>query len=174
MKLLFFTFLLLFLTACGNHQTKNDCSCSTNGDVTICVGHCKEDDPYNKILAADVLEKIEDGDDFVLYIGYESCSGCQAFQPVLKRYAKDYPNQKIYYLSIETSEDGEYKDATLNADVLEEISQHIENILGEGLVTPTVAAFRDGECVDAKVGGGMNGISVSDLISLYNQAQGLE
>ena len=136
------------------------CSCKDKENVTL----------YKKILAEDVLEKIEEGDDFVLYIGYESCSGCQAFQPALKRYAKDYPNKKIYYLSIETNDEGEYKDATLNADVLEEISQHIEDILGEGLATPTVAAFKDGKCVDAKVGGGVNGITVSDIVSLYEKA----
>lgn len=140
------------------------CSCNDKNEVKL----------YKKILAEDALEKINDGDEFVLYIGYETCSGCQAFEPVLKRYAKDYPNKKIYYLSIQQNDEGEYKDATLTADILQEIQEHIEEILGPGLATPTVAAFKDGECVDAKVGGGVNGITVSDLVSLYNKAHGIE
>ena len=141
------------------------CSCKDKESVKL----------YKKILGEDALEKIENGDDFVLYIGYEDCSGCQAFEPVLKRYAKDYPNKKIYYLSIQTNEDGEYKDATLTKDIIQEITDYIEEAIGgDGLATPTVAAFRDGECLDAKVGGGVNGITVSDLVSLYKQSQGEE
>ena len=129
---------------------------------------CKETkaDPYTKILAEDVLEKINNGDNFVLYIGYESCSGCQAFLPVLERYHREYPKQKIYYLSIETNDEGEYKDATLTKDLLDSIYAPIKKALGDELGTPTVAAFKGGKCLDAKVGGGANGISVTDLVDL--------
>ena len=124
---------------------------------------------YNKVLAEDVVEMIENEEDFVLYIGYETCSGCAAFEPVLKRYAKDYPNEKVYYLSIQQNEDNEYKDATLTKDVLDDIYSSIKKVLHEELATPPVAAFKDGVCVDAKVGGGQNGISVSDLVDLQEQ-----
>lgn len=155
----------------------NAVGCTKDGVKNLYSCACKDKDEgkiYKKILGEDALEKIKDGDDFVLYIGYESCSGCQAFEPVLKRYAKDYPNKKVYYLSIQQNDEGEYKDATLTKDILQEIQEYIEEILGPGLATPTVAAFRDGKCVDAKVGGGVNGISVSDLVSLYNKAKGIE
>ena len=86
--------------------------------------------------------------------------------PVLERYHSEYPKQKIYYLSTETNDEGEYKDATLTKDLLDSIYAPIKKVLGDELGTPTVAAFKGGKCLDAKVGGGANGISVTDLVDL--------
>ena len=166
--------MLLIMAVSG---TTKAIGCTKDGAKSLYSCACKDKDDvkmYKKILGEDALEKIKAGDDFVLYIGYETCSGCQAFEPVLKRYAKDYPNKKVYYLSIQQNDEGEYKDATLTKDIIQEIQEYVEEILGPGLATPTVAAFKDGKCVDAKVGGGVNGITVSDLVSLYNKAHGIK
>ena len=138
-----------------------------------CACKKESEDPYTKILAEDVMEKIENGDDFVLYIGYETCSGCQAFAPVLERFHEDYPKKKVYYLSIQQNEETkEYKDATLTDELLKDIHAPIKNFLGgEGLATPTVAVFKDGECIGAEVGGGQNGISVTDILDLFKKLE---
>ena len=53
----------------------------------------------------DVLKKINQKEDFVLYIGRPDCKDCQEFEPYLKKYLKKNKGVYLYYFNIK-----EYRD----------------------------------------------------------------
>ena len=53
----------------------------------------------------DVLKKINQKEDFVLYIGRSDCKDCQEFEPYLKKYLKKNKGVYLYYFNIK-----EYRD----------------------------------------------------------------
>lgn len=71
------TFLCLF-TGCTSHQTNSKKS-------------------YVEINYDSYQEKMNRHDTFALYIGSETCSACQRFQPTLEKVIADY-NLEIFYL----------------------------------------------------------------------------
>ena len=48
----------------------------------------------------DVLKKINQKEDFVLYIGRPDCKDCQEFEPYLKKYLKKNKGVYLYYFNI--------------------------------------------------------------------------
>lgn len=53
----------------------------------------------------DVLKKINQKEDFVLYVGRPDCKDCQEFEPYLKKYLKKNKGVYLYYFNIK-----EYRD----------------------------------------------------------------
>lgn len=131
----------------------------------------KEEKYVKEILFEKVEEKIADDDSFILYIGYEGCSGCQAFQPVLKKFHQKNKSVTIYYLNVNHA-DGVYDDATLTEDGMDDLWDLIIPVVitddEAGQYTPTVVAIKDGELVKAYQGGGLNGITYSDMMELVD------
>ena len=56
-----------------------------------------------KIHLSEVQEKIDNKEDFILYIGRESCPFCQKFAPILA-VAIQKTNQTVYYLDNDSKE----------------------------------------------------------------------
>lgn len=52
-----------------------------------------------------LMEKLNSDVDFLLYIGRPDCQDCREFEPVLKAYLEQHPDQGIYYLNIKTFRD---------------------------------------------------------------------
>lgn len=134
----------------------------------------KKDEKYVKeILFEKVEEKIEEDDSFILYIGYESCSGCQAFQPVLKKFHEKNKNVTVYHLNVNVV-DGVYDDATLTSEGMADLWELIIPVVVEqdgqdaGQYTPTVVAINQGEFVKAYQGGGRSGVTYSDMMELVD------
>lgn len=55
----------------------------------------------------DIVNKMENGDKFVLFIGSEKCSHCLKYKKTLNRVISDY-NIKIYYIDISKLSETEY------------------------------------------------------------------
>lgn len=61
-----------------------------------------------KLNYTELIEKINNKDDFVLCISASDCIHCQAYKPKLKNITKTY-NIKIYYVNIDEFTDDEYQ-----------------------------------------------------------------
>ena len=61
-----------------------------------------------KLNYNEVIEKIENKDDFVLCVSASNCIHCQEYKPKLKQVAKDY-NIIIYYVNVDEFTDEDYE-----------------------------------------------------------------
>lgn len=61
----------------------------------------------------ELVEKMENNEDFVLYIGKEGCSACEEFNPKFTKIISKY-KIKVYYLDLATYTDEELKYVTSN------------------------------------------------------------
>lgn len=153
--------LILGIRAIGKASQKNHSGCSK-----------KNDEYVKKILMQNVENYIEEDKNFILYIGRKDCGGCQSIQSTLKGFHKQHPDTVVYYLSLDytVGEDDStnYLDATITERNLEDLWALIKPYVSEdSVVTPTIAAFKSGSCVGAKVGGGSEaGINLQDIVDL--------
>ncbi len=98
--------------------------------LVIALTGCNYTKEYlNQINYEELKNKIDNKEDFILYIGNKSCSHCKDFEPKLKSVANEY---KIAICKIDT--------ATLTTDEYKEI---IVGYIGE-VGTPTVVFFEKG------------------------------
>lgn len=61
---------------------------------------------FNKIKYEDLIEKIENKEDFVLLISRTTCSHCVTYKPKLKEVANKY-KVNIYYIDVDLLSDAE-------------------------------------------------------------------
>jgi len=61
-----------------------------------------------KLSYNEIIEKIENKDDFILCISKTNCVHCQKYKPKIKKVANDY-NIKIYYTNTDSFTDEEYE-----------------------------------------------------------------
>lgn len=90
------------------------------------------------ITSNDALEKIENKDSFIFYVGSKDCPACQKFSPTYEEVAQDFPDS-LY--SIELSKEKNSEDFI-----------KLEESIGKITVTPTVVVIKDGVVVDKKQG----------------------
>lgn len=114
-------------------------------------------DRYTKLTMAQVREKLDNGDDFALFIGAHDCVYCNDFKTVVNKYISSTGNM-IYYIDIHDT-----SDSTIDSKYLVEWAEMLGDIDtrdfdGTNLSTPTVVVIRGGEFADAKSGAqGLNG-----------------
>ncbi len=119
---------------------------------------------FIEVSLSDVVSKIENKEDFVLYIGYPGCQACESYSPVLKR-VQSQKNKDTYYLNYKTinKKDKNWKSLTSEIDVKQKltlsidgketiINDEIGNIMKEHGYTPVTVVFENGRCVDAYIG----------------------
>lgn len=84
-KILITTILVasLFLVGCGKEET----------EVSIA-----DIDAYTEITYNQLQTKIDNEEDFILYIGSATCSHCQSYTITLKSIVKRYPDLEISYI----------------------------------------------------------------------------
>lgn len=83
-----------------------------------------------KLEYNEIIEKIENKENFVLCLSATECVHCQSYKPKLKKIAKEY-DIKIYYSDIDTFTDEEY--------------ENIKTKLSFDGSTPITIFFKDGE-----------------------------
>ena len=155
--------LILGIRAIGKASQKNSSGCSKKNDQYV-----------KRVLMETVEDYIDEDKNFILYIGRKDCGGCQSIQSTLKGFHKAHPDTTVYYLSLDytTGADDEviYKDATITESGLKSLWALIKPFIteeGDMPVTPTIAAFKEGDCKGAKVGGGSAaGITLQDIVDL--------
>ena len=108
-------------------------------------------DKFTKLTMKEVREKLDNGDDFVLFIGAHDCVYCNEFKTVVNKYVGSTENM-IFYIDIHDD-----SDTSIDAKYLVEWAEMLGNIEtrdfdGKNLSTPTVVVVRDGEFADAKSG----------------------
>lgn len=112
------------------------------------------------------IEKINNKDQFILYIGSETCPTCRTFSTNLKKV-----QQKLkftsFYLSLQSIDRNSEKwkkftkilsiEKTLNLvndeKEVKKVTDTIGNFLTNKGYTPTILAFRNGELIDGNIGG---------------------
>lgn len=85
---------------------------------------------FIKLNYSDVLEKVNNKEDFVLCVSASECTHCKSYKPKLRKISKDY-DIKIYYTDIDKFDDKDY-------------DEFKEKFSFDG-GTPTTIFFKDGE-----------------------------
>lgn len=115
-KVLLVLFLLLSLTACNKKFSK--------GEVVTAY-------------ADEILEKLENKESFIVYVGYDDCQSCKEFKPILNQLIENY-DITIYYLPTDDKQ---------TEDQLNEIQY---NYFYRMYWTPTTYIVEDGEVLAIK------------------------
>ena len=115
-KVLLVLFVLLSLTACNKKFSK--------GEVVTAY-------------ADEVLEKLENKESFIVYVGYDDCQSCKEFKPILNQLIENY-DITIYYLPTDDKQ---------TEDQLNEIQY---NYFYRMYWTPTTYIVEDGEVISIK------------------------
>ena len=115
-KVLLVLFVLLSLTACNKKFSK--------GEVVTAY-------------ADEVLEKLENKESFIVYVGYDDCQSCKEFKPILNQLIENY-DITIYYLPTDDKQ---------TEDQLNEIQY---NYFYRMYWTPTTYIVEDGEVLASK------------------------
>ena len=115
-KVLLVLFVLLSLTACNKKFSK--------GEVVTAY-------------ADEVLEKLENKESFIVYVGYDDCQSCKEFKPILNQLIENY-DITIYYLPTDDKQ---------TEDQLNEIQY---NYFYRMYWTPTTYIVEDGEVLALK------------------------
>lgn len=89
---------------------------------------------YNKnfieLSYDEILEKVNNKDDFILCVSASECTHCKSYKPKLKKISNDY-NVKIYYTDIDKFDDNDYDE--------------FKNKFSFDGGTPTTIFFKEGE-----------------------------
>ena len=115
-KVLLVLFVLLSLTACNKKFSR--------GEVVTAY-------------ADEVLEKLENKESFIVYVGYDDCQSCKEFKPILNQLIENY-DITIYYLPTDDKQ---------TEDQLNEIQY---NYFYRMYWTPTTYIVEDGEVIAIK------------------------
>lgn len=132
---------------------------------------------FININLSDVVSKINNGESFVLYVGYTGCQACESYSPILKR-VQTQRNVETYYLDYKsidkksknwntlTSKIDIAQKLTISKDNEEKtIDDKIGHIMKKYGYTPVTVVFEKGTCVNAYVGS----MSSSELENFLNK-----
>lgn len=127
--------------------TKNDTNIKTSEETNYDVSM------FTSLLPADIFKKINNGDEFVLYIGQEQCTYCQKMLPTLQQAQKNYGYETVY-LNVASSSVTNSKEYSEMAKLLnvKKTSNGETKEFGEFKVTPMVAVLNKGKMVDGMIG----------------------
>lgn len=81
--------------------------------VALLIKNLDKDKYIINVNYKELVEKINNKEDFVLYIGKNGCSACEEFNPKFTNIVNKY-KVKVYYLDLSTYSDEELKYVTNN------------------------------------------------------------
>ena len=111
-----------------------------------------------------VVEKINNKETFLVYVGYPGCQACEKYNPILKRVQTQNDNDTFYlnYISINKKSKNWTKftnsidikqKMTISEDEKEKtIDDTIGNIMKKYGYTPVTIYFINGKCLNAHIG----------------------
>lgn len=125
---------------------------------------------------SEVVNKVKNEENFVLYVGYTGCQACESYSPVLKR-VQTQRESATYYLDYKTinKKSKEWKTLTNKIDVEQKLTVSVDgekvtiddkigNIMKKNGYTPVTIVFENGKCVNAHIGS----MSSSELEKFLN------
>ncbi|UYZ35872.1 PedC/BrcD family bacteriocin maturation disulfide isomerase [Clostridium beijerinckii] len=116
----------------------------------------------HKISLRQYLDKVHNGEKFIVFIGFKECSHCRNFSPIMKKFLKNV-DQRIYYLDYGPT--GTFKNASK-----EEINDFYDTFTTPYQFggTPTVALFSKGKVISMTVG---DNTTLDDLNHLVSDSE---
>lgn len=75
--------------------------------LTLLFVGCTNNKPYVEITYEEFVQKIDNNDNFIFYIGSSVCSFCDKFDVALKRVVDKY-NVEVFYIDTYKMEQGDY------------------------------------------------------------------
>lgn len=120
--------------------------------LLILVG-CSSGKVY-EVSTQSILDRVENKESFILYIGSKDCSACQQFSPTFEEVYNDYPDT-LYSI--------EYTSAKAKDKELFESLE--ENTIGTVTGTPSIYVIQEGVVVEKRTGI----LKYSELESLINR-----
>lgn len=95
-----------------------------------------EDNPFIYATAEEIVEKINDGETFIVYFGFAECPWCRSILPTLIDVSKDLELEKIYYVNVkeirdtmELTKDGEVKTSKEGTDGYYDLLDKLDSVL---------------------------------------------
>jgi predicted bacteriocin transport accessory protein len=124
------------------------------------IDSCDDDKIENRataITSAQLEEKLEAEETFVLFVGSQDCAHCKQFYKTINRYIKDHPDTEIFYF--DTNDSTDLGRGKMTIEIEQRLIAEIESDRGiTSLATPTTIYIEDGEFKDAIQGAyGMTG-----------------
>lgn len=107
----------------------------------------------HELKVVEIIEKFENKDSFIFYVGSKNCKACQVFTPTFTEVAAEYPE---YLFSIELISARNNQKADF--DKLEDL------YINQVAVTPSIYYVKDGKVVDSHFGV----LKYSDLEHILN------
>lgn len=105
---------------------------------------------YTEISYSQLTEKVNNKDDFVLFIGRETCSACSMYKKILNsRFKTEYKNVTIYYIDLDKLSDEE--SATFNSTYDYSVTPTTV-VLTDGKVQSTIDKVTGADCYDDLIG----------------------
>lgn len=158
-KILLVLLILITFTSCKETTNEN----ASNGSSACGIESCEEDDKatyliaQNQITVADVVNKLENKDTFVLYMYFDACPWCKELGPIVSDYLSDKEDLLNLTYALNVRPDGNkendlrYKDddGNYNEPLFETVYNFIEDRLDDDKVVyvPTLIFVKDGELV---------------------------
>ncbi|MGM9875643.1 MAG: thioredoxin family protein [Bacilli bacterium] len=98
--------------------------------VLVCYNIYFDNKNFIKLSYDEILEKVNNKEDFVLCVSASECTHCKSYKPKLKKISKDY-DIKIYYTDVDKFDDKDYDE--------------FKEIFSFDGGTPTTIFFKEGE-----------------------------
>ena len=73
---------------------------TTDAGISYREINISEDNPFVYATASEIVEKIDNGEDFAVYFGFKSCPWCRSMLETLIKVAKDLKIGRIYYVDV--------------------------------------------------------------------------
>ena len=107
------------------------------------------------ITSTQLMDKIDNGETFVLFIGSHNCAHCQQFYATINTYVKS--GNTVYYIDI--ADESDVAMVKNYATIVEKLTTEVPDDRGiTGFATPTTVYVENGKFADAVVGAyGMSG-----------------
>lgn len=109
----------------------------------VLMGCSSKSGEINYVDVNQLNDKIENGDDFVLVLGLDTCSACIAYKPTLEELVNN-KDLDIYYLQLKAS----WSDSA-KQEVIDYFSDKLDYPI---MRTPTTFFIKDGEIEDDIIG----------------------
>ncbi len=111
-----------------------------------------------EISKTELIEMIEAKDDFIVYVGTETCSACITYKPIVTRYLNNHSDTTIYYIDLD------------DAGTSDEVTAFMSDYFNSDTSTPQTFAFIDGE-ITANKTGTIDYYNLGKFVTEFNEAK---
>ncbi len=132
----------------------------------LVISGCSSAKTINYIKTTQVMEKMDNKDDFVLIVGSSTCGACIAYKPILEEVVKN-KEANIFYVQYDT--EGIKADNSVDEAGRANITKLFDEYFGGKITsTPSTLYIKDGK-IDSMEAGLMSYVQLIDWLVSHGQ-----